>query len=75
VLYSTALEVAIVGLLFALFLNQPCTKLIATTGSSIAFTCVESDHRLGLRLAIGIGAAAVALTLAVFARRRADEDV
>ncbi len=71
-LRATALAIFVVGLAFALFLNHGCR----TWGPSdepgvpagLLVRCTEPDQRVPLRLAFGIGATVVAVTLLVIDR-------
>jgi hypothetical protein len=71
-LRATALAILLVGLVFALFLNHGCHAWVPTdepgVPAGLSVRCVEPDQRVPMRLAIGIGAAVVALTLLILER-------
>ena len=71
-LRATAVAVFVVGLAFALFLNHGCRAWGPADEpglpTGLLVRCAEPDQRVPMRLALGIGAAVVALTLLVVER-------
>ena len=71
-LRATALVVLLVGLAFALFLDHGCHAWVPADEPGgppgLLVRCAEPDQRVAVRLALGIGAAVIALTLLILER-------
>ena len=79
-LRGTAFWVLGVGLVFAVFLRNGCHAWVPVSEQGVPngllVRCVDEDRRVAIRIAIGVGAAVVALSLFVLERelsaRRSD---